>query len=994
MAAAAALAATTMTARDLYLLNENWRSVCYPEGSKDSIVITDVQLPHNWDDYYGYRQLVHGNLHGTARYVRHFTLEGITRESNTMSLAQQQYMLRIEGAGTYLSVWVNGQAVCIHRPAGRVVTNLDITHFLRIGEPRTDNTIVIECDHPSGITDMPWVCGGCSTENGFCEGSEPFGLFRNVLIEATDPLRIEPFGVHAWVNDALDTIYVDTEVHNYSNHGEDCILHTIVNGHAQRETFQLAAGLTQNIHQAIALRGDTVGLWSPKNPQVYTVSSTIYHGSQHVTADKVHTRVGFSQVKWPRRDAEGRLTDGDHRFYLNGKPTFINGVSEYEHLYGQSHALLYDEIDRRALVVQQLGFNAFRDAHEPHNLRYQELWQEKGIMWWPQFSAHVFYDTPEFRENFKMLLRQWVKERRNNPAIILWGLQNESILPEDFARECCDIIRELDPKCAGSTQPGGAATGRLITTCNGGRGTDWNIVQNWSGTYGGDITKYGEELAQDDQLLNGEYGGWRTYTLHDTQDRQPMSAFDVKAPYSEEHFCMLLHNKMQQAYQNRDRLCGQFQWLLFSHDNPGRQQPDEGLRLIDKVGPINNKGLISAFWEPTDAYYLYASWGAFLNNDWPSGIKTPMELTSREMVILGYKHEGIPLPDYLLDPETVDPVGRPDLHKFADKTSLLEPDPDRTYVYRYNCGGDEITDSYGNIWMGDDTRYSHNWSMAAKYADDHLNPVLGSQDYVRGWALDPVQDDGKLLAAKADQQLLRSYRFGRHELTFSFPLPANRPVQVDMWFVNTRHYAHRVTYRTRVPQNGLLTINFPHVKIGQAKVSCIAISMDRVLAREWGKVGRKGVFTFYDDVLNHDLPIFSQKSGYPYSEGLTWAQLDAQQVAKTDKATLPKGEATRPTATFAVDAAGNAFNIEVGVAHEYILRMRYKNVQPADAHGHWLLLAAQDNRVVTEGDITFPQTPDKFKAVSTTTGGYINAGQYRLVVTGADGVSFESVEVQ
>ncbi len=29
-----------------------------------------VNIPHNWDDYYGYRQLTHGNLHGTAMYVK------------------------------------------------------------------------------------------------------------------------------------------------------------------------------------------------------------------------------------------------------------------------------------------------------------------------------------------------------------------------------------------------------------------------------------------------------------------------------------------------------------------------------------------------------------------------------------------------------------------------------------------------------------------------------------------------------------------------------------------------------------------------------------------------------------------------------------------------------------------------------------------------------------------------------------------------------------
>ena len=76
---------------------------------------------------------------------------------------------------------------------------------------------------------------------------------------------------------------------------------------------------------------------------------------------------------------------------------------------------------------------------------YGKYWDREGILWWTQLSAHIWYDTPEFRENFKTMLRRWVKERRNSPSVVMWGLQNESTLPRDFAEECCDIIREMDP---------------------------------------------------------------------------------------------------------------------------------------------------------------------------------------------------------------------------------------------------------------------------------------------------------------------------------------------------------------------------------------------------------------------------------------------------------------------------------------------------------------------------------------------------------------------
>ena len=74
-----------------------------------------------------------------------------------------------------------------------------------------------------------------------------------------------------------------------------------------------------------------------------------------------------------------------------------------------------------------------------------------------------------------------------------------------------------------------------ITTCNGGDGSDWNVIQNWSGTYGGDIYKYGYELSRPNQLLNGEYGAWRSIDLH----TEP-AAFDAKGIWSEERMCLLM----------------------------------------------------------------------------------------------------------------------------------------------------------------------------------------------------------------------------------------------------------------------------------------------------------------------------------------------------------------------------------------------------------------------------------------------------------------------
>ena len=292
------------------------------------------------------------------------------------------------------------------------------------------------------------------------------------------------------------------------------------------------------------------------------------------TTDEISTPFGIRTISWPVK-----RNDGDGRFYLNGKPVFINGVCEYEHQFGQSHAFSNEQVAARVKQIRAAGFNAFRMLISPIISIIKNTGMKRESCFGHNFPPTCGMTLQEFRENFKKLLRQWVKERRNSPSVVMWGLQNESTLPREFAQECSDIIREMDPT---------AKTMRVITTCNGGEGTDWNVIQNWSGTYGGDVTKYGRELSQANQLLNGEYGAWRSIDLH----TEP-GDFQVNGVWSEDRMCQLMETKIRLAEQAKDSVCGQFQWIYSSHDNPGRRQPDEAYRKIDKVGPFNYKGLVT-----------------------------------------------------------------------------------------------------------------------------------------------------------------------------------------------------------------------------------------------------------------------------------------------------------------------------------------------------------------------------------------------------------------
>jgi beta-galactosidase/beta-glucuronidase len=197
-------------------------------------------------------------------------------------------------------------------------------------------------------------------------------------------------------------------------------------------SIYVSGGIAPGKEQDITLVMDKLSpvLWSTENPYLYEIVTTLTENEKII--DQVKIDFGFRTINWK---------NSSHQFYLNNKPVFINGIAEYEHLLGQSHAFSNEQIMARMKWIKAAGFNAFRDGHQPHSLLYGKLCNEKGVLWWTQLSAHVWYDTKEFRDNFKQLLKEWVIERRNDPSVILWGLQNESKLPDDFARECTERYR-------------------------------------------------------------------------------------------------------------------------------------------------------------------------------------------------------------------------------------------------------------------------------------------------------------------------------------------------------------------------------------------------------------------------------------------------------------------------------------------------------------------------------------------------------------------------
>jgi predicted GH43/DUF377 family glycosyl hydrolase len=974
-----------------------------------------VRVPHNWDQYYGYRRLKHGNLHATAWYRKTFRAPAVGK----------RFFLFFEGVGSYATVYLNGDSVGAHR-GGRTTFTIDVTAKLRPGK---DNEVKVKAEHPAYSTDLPWVCGGCSNESGFSEGSQPLGIFRPVSLYVTDDVRVQPFGVHLWnTGDSLRTLFAETTVKNY---GSKPVTVEVVNKLLARfdiqaarsaNTVLLQAGEERVLKTTCTLSKEPT-LWSPDSPYLYTMATMVKIDGKVV--DEERTPYGFRTFHWP-------LKGGDRRFLVNGKPVFINGVCEYEHLNGNSHAFSDAEIQARVKQIRTAGFNAFREGHQPHNLRYGQAWDQTGILQWTQFSAHIWYDTPTFREAFKTLLKEWVVERRNSPSVMLWGLQNESMLPDGFAKECSDLIRTLDPT---------ASDQRPITTCNGGTGTDWDVVQNWSGTYGGNPDNYGNELKR--QLLNGEYGAVRTLGLHTE------GGFVQKGLPSEDRMWQLLEKKIRLAEANKDSLCGQFLWLFQSHENPGRIQNDEGLRELDKLGPFNNKGLFTSWGEPVDAYYLYQSnYGKepmvyIVSHTWSdrwssAGLKDSLIVFSNcdsvelynGSVSLGFRHrngigthfqwDGVPVrwnnlkaigyrdgravvrDEIKLDglETTVADKQAPNLQRkhLTLKPVSTKSEKNFRYVYRVNCGGPAYTDVHGQLWSADCALADNDsacWGSRS-WAQDFkgLHPFLGSQRITS----DPI-------AGTPDATLFQTFRYGAGRLRYRFPVtPGNYRVELyftepwygtgsnadaegqrlfdvsvdgvtvlkdlDVWREAGHDGALKKTVDVETCGDELI-LEFPDVQAGQALISAIAIATKE-----------KGVLPAKPGSLTMNSLVATSSGDEP--EPRPDVRMEAETaVAAGAVDTLAVFGERRLAQVRKPGPIAFRWAVSPGLAGVYNLRFRYVNYadKPLEMT---LQVVAADGRMLRNAVISFPPGSDKMKTLSTTTDVLINAGHYQVVLRSDD----------
>jgi len=394
-----------------------------------------IDLPHDWsiEDIPGTKSpfdstVVNGVASGFTRggtgwYRKHFHIDD--------KYAGSCVFIRFDGVYMNSDVWVNGHHAGNHF-YGYTPFEYEISRWLDFGG---DNVIAVKVMNDS--VRCRWYSGS--------------GIYRHVQLIVTPKFHIASRGiaiVTPEINANSATVEVSTTVNNQSEKSEHALLVVNILDSKKRvvaksdNSFDLQARLTATFNNKLII--ESPHLWSPENPELYTVVCEIRANGKLINCDS--QSFGVRSIKF----------DSKRGFLLNGRVVKLKGGCIH-HDNGPLGAAAFDRAEERKIeLLKSAGYNAIRMAHNPPSEVILNACDRLGMlvideafdMWrYGHFSGDY---SIKFDSLWKSDLESMILRDRNHPSVIMWSIGNEikfAGTPEidSVCGILADYVRALDP---------------------------------------------------------------------------------------------------------------------------------------------------------------------------------------------------------------------------------------------------------------------------------------------------------------------------------------------------------------------------------------------------------------------------------------------------------------------------------------------------------------------------------------------------------------------
>ncbi|MBO5286103.1 MAG: hypothetical protein J6B16_04315 [Clostridia bacterium] len=327
-------------------------------------------------------------------------------------------------------------------------------------------------------------------EFGPSEGWENYGgIISNVSILYRDGTYIDDVYFHTKLkNNYLDADYVLDFTHCGEVKGTFKVA-LLFNGKIV-DSFTVPVGTLSVTREVLG-----VNLWSPDHPNLYLLRvDLIYDGK---VLDTFIDEVGFREFSCNR-----------HRFLLNGKEVFLQGVCRHEMIGDYGHTVPIKLVKKDLLRIKKEGCNYIRLVHYPHDKSVLKLCDRIGLMtseepglWWSDTSNKSIHDGSI------EVLKRTIKRDRNHPSIVFWLCFNECLFTESFLVDSAKVCKQLDPYrlVSGANCMSDEDTLKYYNLC----GFDFYTMHPYSAGY--ERAENSARILHDKPLMFTEWGGFFVY---------------------------------------------------------------------------------------------------------------------------------------------------------------------------------------------------------------------------------------------------------------------------------------------------------------------------------------------------------------------------------------------------------------------------------------------------------------------------------------------------
>ncbi|OJJ57666.1 hypothetical protein ASPSYDRAFT_46851 [Aspergillus sydowii CBS 593.65] len=392
--------------------------VDYVKASYDDADWANVTVPHDWavglgfleDDDIIPKSMGQLPVHGVGYYRRPLSIPLDDLEDKTV-------FLEFDGAMSYPMVWVNEQLVG-GWAFGYTSFRLDITKYLKANG---DNHLAVRVENPRGDFER-WYTGA--------------GLYRNIWLTTVDATHVRRWGTAVTTSDVSArraTVDLSVRVDNKRAEAVDITVATQVyeiesetgeQGHRvaafPQRRITIDGGETAQVNGSVRIKNPR--LWGPppsQSPNIYVAVTELWKGKSLV--DTYETRFGVRSLTY----------DPDDGLLVNKQPVSIQGVNQHHDLGALGAAFNTRAATRQLEMLQELGVNAIRMAHNPPAPELLDLTDQMGFLvineifdCWRDGKRDLDYNLL-FDDWHEADLRALIRRDRNHPSVFAWSYGNE-----------------------------------------------------------------------------------------------------------------------------------------------------------------------------------------------------------------------------------------------------------------------------------------------------------------------------------------------------------------------------------------------------------------------------------------------------------------------------------------------------------------------------------------------------------------------------------------